>query len=141
MRSVSKMGTKVTRSTGVLRRESKPTGRYLGRKVVSRKAGYRFYEKEEGPKRGRIEITKGYARQGKLYVPDGTINPVPPGKFRAGFAKAKEEIERIINDIVKTMEVNDAIKEIEVTISFSADGKFLGFGLGGSASMKIKIAP
>ena len=141
MRSISKMSTKVTRNKGTLRREFKKAGRYVGREVISRRAGGGFYAKDEGPKRERIEITKGYTQQGILYTRDGTINPIPPTKFRAGFAKAKEEIERIINDLVKTMKVNDFIKEIEVTISFDADGKFLGFGIGGSASVKIKIAP
>ena len=33
------------------------------------------------------------------------------------------------------------ITEIEFNASFSADSKFMGFGVGGAASIKIKIAP
>ena len=34
-----------------------------------------------------------------------------------------------------------SISEIELTASFSADGNFMGFGVGEAASIKIKIKP
>jgi hypothetical protein len=33
------------------------------------------------------------------------------------------------------------INEIEIAISFSAEGKFLGFGVGGAASITLRIKP
>lgn len=39
------------------------------------------------------------------------------------------------------MNTSYGIKEIELAVSFDAEGKFLGFGVGGSVTMKITIAP
>lgn len=76
-----------------------------------------------------------------LIVPRGTTPVVPPGKLRAGFSKAKSEIKKMTDDIIQTMAQDYFISEIELTASFNADGKFMGFGVGGAASFKIKIAP
>lgn len=46
-----------------------------------------------------------------------------------------------ISSIVGTMTEKYAISEIGLTASFNADGKFLGFGVGGAASITIKITP
>jgi hypothetical protein len=67
--------------------------------------------------------------------------PVDTSALRKGFDKAKKEINDMINEIAGIMTASYNISEIELTISFSADGKFLGFGVGGAASIKIKIAP
>lgn len=76
-----------------------------------------------------------------LYIPDKLAPIVPPGRLRQGFAKAKEEINGIIDEIIDTMTEDYVISEIELNASFSADGKFMGIGVGGAASIKIKVTP
>lgn len=89
-----------------------------------------------------VNIPPGYNRQKYgLIIPDSAAKPVPASKLKAGFEKARDEIGQMIDEIVRTMKMDYYIKEIDVAISFSADGKFLGFGIGGATSMNIKIAP
>lgn len=84
----------------------------------------------------------GFARNNSgILVPDDYVKIVPANKLRQGFIKAKKEIEQIVEDIITTMTDDYGITEIELNASFNADGKFMGFGVGGAASIKIKIAP
>jgi hypothetical protein len=84
----------------------------------------------------------GYKRSPKgLYVPQSTLTTVPPSKFRTGFAKAKKEISGLIEEIISTMTEEYIIREIELSASFNADGKFMGFGVGGAATITIRISP
>jgi hypothetical protein len=76
-----------------------------------------------------------------VYIPKNYNKPVPSNKLRAGFLKAKDEINDFVAEIVETMTKNYVISEIELSASFNADGKFMGFGVGGSATIKIKITP
>jgi hypothetical protein len=84
----------------------------------------------------------GYVKSGSgLFVPPELATVVPPSKLRKGFAKAKDEINGIIDEIIDTMTEDYVISEIEINASFSADGKFMGIGVGGAASIKIKVTP
>ena len=88
---------------------------------------------------GRLPL--GYEpTESGLYIRSGT-KPIPPNKLRAGFAIAKSEIKQMLSDIAGTMTGEYIIGEIGLTASFSADGKFLGFGVGGAGSITIKIIP
>jgi hypothetical protein len=55
--------------------------------------------------------------------------------------KAKREINNMLNDFADLMKGDYIISEIGLTASFSADGKFLGIGVGGAVSIAIKIVP
>lgn len=66
---------------------------------------------------------------------------VSTSKIKVGLKKAQDEIKGMIQNIVDTMIGDYSIKEIELMASFSADGKFLGIGVGGATSIKITIAP
>lgn len=76
-----------------------------------------------------------------LLVPYHLHKPVPAGKLMEGFEKAKSQIKRMTKEIVSTMNQDYIISEIELSASFNADGKFMGFGVGGAATIKIKISP
>ena len=76
-----------------------------------------------------------------LLVPYHLHRPVPAGKLMEGFEKAKSHIKRMTKEIVSTMNQDYIISEIELSASFNADGKFMGFGVGGAATIKIKISP
>ena len=82
-----------------------------------------------------IKPPTGYIETGSgLVVPTNLSQPIPATKLRAGLNKAKTEINSLIKEIASTMVESYSISEIELTASFSADGKFMGFGVGGAAS-------
>jgi hypothetical protein len=65
----------------------------------------------------------------------------PAGKLKEGMAKAQSEIRESLQELASVLTMDFEISEIELSISFSADGKFLGFGIGGATSIKVKIKP
>ena len=80
--------------------------------------------------------------EGGIIVPNSALlKPVPASKLSEGLTKAKGEIQRIISEFASILTDEYAITEIEMQISFNADGKFLGFGIGGAASVTVKISP
>jgi hypothetical protein len=85
-------------------------------------------------------IPKGYKIQNGIYCPETFNTPIPAGKFQAGFEKAIKEIGHLIASIAP-LKHYASIKELELTVSFRADGKFIGFGIGGAASLLIRIDP
>lgn len=62
-----------------------------------------------------------------------------PSKLQEGIKKAKEEISQAIQTISDVLTANVQVTEIELSVSFNAEGKFLGFGVGGAFSLKIKL--
>lgn len=80
---------------------------------------------------------------GLLFVPSSSnkTSITPASKLRNGITKAKNEIRQSLQDIATLMTMDFEVSEIEFSVSFSADGKFLGFGVGGAASIKVKIKP
>jgi hypothetical protein len=74
-------------------------------------------------------------------APGSSSQPIPTYKFKKGFGAAKAEITEMIDEIAGVLSSGRNVKEIEIAISFSADGTFMGFGAGGSATIKIRLAP
>ncbi|PHV10756.1 hypothetical protein CSQ89_14530 [Chitinimonas sp. BJB300] len=56
-------------------------------------------------------------------------------------ANAKGEIKKMLTSFSSAFTGDYGIKEVQLTVSFGADGKFLGFGSGGSSSMTVTLAP
>lgn len=97
---------------------------------------------EVGKKKVVEKLPPGYTHTDSgIAIPKNLYHPVPTSKLKNGIMKAKSEIKSLINEIASTMVESYSISEIELTASFSADGKFMGFGVGGAASIKIKIKP
>ncbi|HHQ4453414.1 hypothetical protein V6S06_13460 [Aeromonas hydrophila] len=96
-------------------------------------------------KRESINAPKppGYTEsKGGLYVPDdGSSSYVATGKLQAGIESAKEQIKGTLKNIASLFTQDFEVSEIELSVTFSADGKFLGFGTGGAMSAKVKIRP
>lgn len=67
---------------------------------------------------------------------------VEPSAIAKGIEKAKKQIQSMIAEFAKIV-ISDGHKvtEIELSVSFDASGKFLGVGVSGATSIKIKIAP
>ena len=98
--------------------------------------------KDAAPAARKIPIPAGWAiTPGGIIAPTGTIRPIPTSKLKEGVETAKTEIKKMIDEVASILTTEYDIKEIELFISFSAKGKFLGIGAGGAASIKIKIAP
>jgi|SRR3972149_5633763 len=119
------------------------------KKTKAKKARVKHVTKKMTAKKVRCKTTTPFVRlpsgyklsDNGLLIPSDIQKPIPANKLTAGFAKAKSEINQMLNGIVGTMTDKYVISEIGLTASFSADGKFLGFGVGGAASITIKITP
>ena len=74
-----------------------------------------------------------------LIVSDTT--PVPANRIRTGFEQAHKEINKILQQFANSLADGFTIKEIELSASFNAEGKFLGFGVGGAATVTVRIGP
>lgn len=66
---------------------------------------------------------------------------VEPSKMHRGITKARDEINSLIQELIDTTTTDYEIHEIEFAASFSADGKFLGVGVGGAATITFRIRP
>jgi len=75
----------------------------------------------------------------KILVPTASV--VEPSKLYKGITKAKDEINDLIQEIIDTSTADYEIHEIEFAASFSADGKFMGIGVGGAATITFRIKP
>lgn len=133
--------TKTAKRTAAKRRAKKATKR----KATSRKATKRKAARAPSARAKRL-TTIGRQPHGFVKTKGGVLvqdhgTPVPMSKLRKGLVKAKTEIHGVLQDLVDTMTGDYAISEVELTASFNADGKFMGFGVGGDASIKIKIVP
>ena len=80
---------------------------------------------------------------GKILVEEkiAKTKPIPASKLRDGIVAAQGEIKQSLQEIASLMTMDFEVSEIELSMSFSAKGEFLGFGVGGAASIKIKIKP
>ncbi len=83
---------------------------------------------------------------GGIFVPVSIADPpidgvVPANKLKKGLESAQKQITSLIQEIVDTATEDYRISEIELAASFNADGKFLGFGVGGEATIVIRIRP
>ena len=81
--------------------------------------------------------------KGGILVPIGSESPsyVTTGKLQAGIESAKDQIKGTLQNIAAVFTQDFEVSEIELSVTFTADGKFLGFGTGGAMSVKVKISP
>lgn len=67
---------------------------------------------------------------------------VAPAKIRDGISAARTDILSVLDEVTDISSDDDFIvKEIELTLGFDENGKFLGIGTGGAASVKIVLGP
>ncbi|TNF35286.1 MAG: hypothetical protein EP312_04095 [Gammaproteobacteria bacterium] len=89
------------------------------------------------------KLPPGFSKEGGLYLPtkiSKNTTVVPPSKMLSGIKKAKAEISSLLDEI-SSITSGYSVSEIELAVSFSADGKFLGIGVGGATSITIKLSP
>ena len=92
--------------------------------------------------RKRKNLPSGYMlfQDTDILVPTMASEPVLPKKIRSGIERSKEEISKLMKELSDLTDGYE-IKEIELAVSFSADGKFLGIGVGGATTIKIRFMP
>lgn len=81
--------------------------------------------------------------QSGLLLPTAVAEPVvvPSNKLREGIEAAQGQIKKTLQGFATMFTEEFEVSEISLTLSFSADGMFLGFGAGGAMSVSIKIVP
>ena len=134
------------KKTAAVKKKTAGKKRTSKKKTAARKSPRRTSAKgprSSGSSAGKSSSKKkiqGYqSTNAGVLVPVGT--PIKPSKLKTGFSKAKKEIDGLADEMISSMNGDYEIKEIELSASFSADGKFLGIGVGGAATIKVKIAP
>jgi hypothetical protein len=81
------------------------------------------------------------SQDGLLYLPD-KVSLAPPSKVADEIKKVHSKIGKMIDAVISLpMKDGYEVDEINLTLSFSAKGEFLGIGFGGAASIGIKIKP
>ena len=114
--------------------------RKTAQKRVSKKTATRKTAKRKTAKRKIGSNPSGYSTSGGGLLIPKDHKPVPPKKIESGISKAKKEIESLMESL---SDLTDGyqVAEIELAASFSADGKFLGIGVGGATTISIKFKP
>lgn len=96
------------------------------------------------PARRSKRVPLGYLQSaGGLLIPakvSEQVTPVPPEKIRSGLSKARTEIKKLMEALSELTE-GYTVSEIELAASFNADGKFLGIGVGGATTIKVRFRP
>lgn len=70
-----------------------------------------------------------------------TPRPVPAARLKEGVAQANRALAEVIEQFGSTLSGDYDISALEVMVSFSEDGRFLGFGQGGAATMTLSVTP
>lgn len=111
------------------------------KKATKKAAAKKVVRKSVAKKATIPRVPSGYVLKpgAKLLTPSSFV--VEPSKIKSGLAKAKDEIDGLIQEIVDIATTDYEISEIEFAASFSAEGKFLGVGVGGSATVTFRIRP
>lgn len=122
------------------------------RKTVSRARPVKKKAKKKTKKKiSRIRAARGpefadtfKKGDGRLYLPPdkktAISKPVAPSKIQAGIQNARTELQGLLEELA---DLSDGLSlaSVELEVSFSADGKFLGVGVGGATSIKVAFAP
>ena len=76
-----------------------------------------------------------------VHVSADSSQPIAAYKLKKGFEAAQGDILDTITTIANTLSESGNVIEVELSASFNSDGRFIGFGAGGAATMKIRISP
>jgi hypothetical protein len=88
-----------------------------------------------------MQLEPGFKRhRGGLLVPSESAAVVPPSKITAGLIAAKEQLSEMLEELTN-FAGGFHLSEVELQVSFSADGKFLGVGVGGATSITLRVEP
>ncbi|WP_368639458.1 hypothetical protein ABRZ04_10485 [Castellaniella ginsengisoli] len=70
---------------------------------------------------------------------------VPVGKIEKGLKDALVNVNKVlsdsINSVAEGIQESVELERIELSLSFNAEGKFIGIGVGGAATIKVCLRP
>jgi hypothetical protein len=66
---------------------------------------------------------------------------IPASKLSAGLAASQTQIKKSLQELASVFTQDFVVSEIQLSMSFSAEGKFLGIGAGGAMSVEATIRP
>lgn len=75
-----------------------------------------------------------------VHVPADSPQPVAAYKLKKGFEAAQGDILDTIESIANALSESGSVVEVELIASFNNDGRFVGFGAGGAAAIKIRMS-
>jgi hypothetical protein len=73
--------------------------------------------------------------------PPAGAQPVPAQKLKDGVVQANKALAGLIEQFGNTIHGDYDISQLEATVSFDRDGRFIGFGTGGAVSFSLTITP
>ena len=130
-------------------RKSNKARRSKSKTAIKRRKKVGSSRKISKSKPGKSKKEPGYKMQNKIYIPDRNVTKsasedlVKPSKLIQGIEQSKKEIRQVLAKISDEISGMDEylVNAIEVSLSFSADGKFLGVGVGGGIQVSISFTP
>jgi len=109
------------------------------------------YRREDGPGGGQGFRDRAPQHDGPRGLAGGApaprpmaapvSRPVPVARLKEGVAQANRALAEVIEQFGSTLSGDYDISALEVSVSFSEDGRFLGFGQGGAATMTLSVTP
>ncbi len=118
------------------------TARDLREKVDRSSGDVRVHrEGKPFPPFDRPKREQGFVFGDKKPVTPEHPKTVSAAALKRGFERAKDEIISVCDEISALMPSRHNIGTVELTVSFSSTGEFIGFGTGGVTSIKITIIP
>jgi hypothetical protein len=84
---------------------------------------------------------QGFKIEKGILLPRAELTPVPSGKLVKGLVDLRAQLHAALSEMSRMATAEYGIKELHVEVSFSAEGKFLGFGVGGAATFKLLLVP
>jgi hypothetical protein len=114
------------------------------KKKAAKKTARKSGRKKKAAKRD-LRRPPGYKRRpgsGLLVPTDSSLGSdeiVPPSLMMKGMAEAKKQMKELIYEVSDNVGDIGQVSQMEFEASFNADGKFLGFGVGGAATIKISV--
>jgi hypothetical protein len=137
------MVKKVAKRKTAKRKARKKVAKRIPKKKVAKRKAKKKVAKRKAKKKAIKKTPPNFTKSsGGVLVPKKESNGavVKPSKLKEGLRKARDEIHDIF-DSVEDFADGYEVAEITMAVSFSADGKFLGVGVGGATSMEIKLTP
>jgi hypothetical protein len=86
-------------------------------------------------------LPDNFRMDGNIAVPRSTPKPVTPSKIRRGVNKAKGQIGTMVESIVDVVTAEYKVQSVQFSLSFDAEGKVLGIGVGGAATVTVTVVP
>lgn len=141
MKKAAKTSRKATKRKAAKKVAQKRTVKKTAKNVPGKKYAKKKAKKKVAKKK---PLPPGFKKNvGGLIVPsevDSIDTVVEPSRLAEGVRSAKREVRSLIDELEDFAEGYD-VSEVSLEVSFSADGKFLGVGVGGATSLGLKLTP